>query len=182
LAWVLGSREKQRATIKKMENDLYLLASLDNSGGRYKVRRNDDLASVGSITRTGDGWSVDDAPEGYPIVFETRDDAAEFLCMKGRAYQFEISDGPDRIEVRVVPNFGQRWGCRIGQWVAMLYDDKGDAAGVDRCADSVLGAKRSGVQQACLYRQWHFEELMQIVEGAWRIVVDTSTRAVGETR
>jgi hypothetical protein len=51
-----------------MENDLYLLASLDNSGGQYKVLRNDDLASVGSITRTEDRWSVDDAPEAYPLV------------------------------------------------------------------------------------------------------------------
>jgi hypothetical protein len=101
--------------------------------------------------------------------------------MKGKAYRCEISDGPDRIEVRVVPNFGQRLGCRIGQWVAMLYDDKGGPAGADRCADSVLEAKRSGIQQACLYQQRRFEELTQIVEATWPIIVDTSTQAVGGT-
>jgi len=90
--------------------------------------------------------------------------------MRGRAFQRFVDDGPDRIEVRVSPNFGQRCSCRIGQWVATLH--RGDRpAGSDCCAESAQEAKLRGIKKAYL-RDPHLDSVLKpIVEADWSVIV-----------
>jgi hypothetical protein len=102
------------------------------------------------------------------------DEAALFVYMRKRAFQhFEnVEVPPKRIRIKVVPNFGKRYGCRCGQWVASLYREDGTSpAGGDCCSDSLEEAKYQGLLKA------HFktgpepnEEMRRISREVWEVI------------
>ena len=91
--------------------------------------------------------------------------------MHDRAYQkfINVEVPPERIEIRVTPNFGKRKGCPNGQWVASLYHEDRTQAGLDCCSESLEGAKFKGLQKA------HFrtypeptEEIIRVSREDWK--------------
>lgn len=116
------------------------------------IQRKSDCFYAGYVRPTEEGrWKLQNMQEkdyDFP-AFPSCEEAALFLCMRGRAYQaaFEVHVN-ERIQVRVSPNFGKWRGCVLGLWAASLHHEDGRCAGVTRCASSIAEAKIAGIEQA----------------------------------
>jgi hypothetical protein len=139
--------------------DPYLVARCDVSD-RYIVKRTCDGSIAGYVLQVNAGWEIEDEAGRRGVtryaaeatkhrVFATLDEAALFVYTRNRAYQkfINIEVPPERIEIRVTPNFGQCIVCTDGQWVAYLYQEDGTPAGLC-CSDSLEEVKFKGLLKA----------------------------------
>jgi hypothetical protein len=69
--------------------------------------------------------------------------------MEGRFYCATITaPSSERLQIRVLPNFGYWHTCPLGQWVASLHKENGEFYGFSGGSDSLTEAKAMGLRGA----------------------------------
>jgi hypothetical protein len=120
-----------------------------HSGKHYHVQRSDGAKWV--ICQDGAGrWEIERAhPSEALPSFPSEDDAARFASMEGRFYCASVTaPSSERLQVRVVPNFGYWRNWPSGQWVASLHRENGDICGFSGGSDSLTKTKAIGLRGA----------------------------------
>jgi len=165
----------------------------DDMPGRYAVQRKCDGIVVGYILQVADSWEIEEPTQlegpnrpsrnavgqSKPLSFKSHDDAALFLCMRGRAYQkiVSIEDPAQSLEIRITPNFDDSpWStCLRGHWKATLFD--GAKSVGHCCADSLEGAKREGLRKAYYTTSLPEYSLQQMSDEGWMDTPDPAPQS-----
>ena len=139
----------------------YIL-SVDETGRRYLIERKSDRSRTRHINQNGAGlWEIEidgDSADGLP-AFPNRDEAAHFAYMEGRFYCVTItSEQSERIQIRISPNFGQRYSCPRGYWFASFFhEENGNPAGVDCYSSSLEETKDLSLRRPMLGQSANIE-------------------------